>query len=146
MLTRSTALLLAAIEYEYYGVYTTSAQRSEIQGPMPVSLPSSGPGPEGGDDDGGGSDDDDNNNGNATRPTINVTAINNTATLALDDLEELLTSLESDANIKAMLTLLGEALLQTWRQFSLLPKHTRQLKWNNTSCSRRGRHKMMTPP
>ena len=58
MLTRSTALLLAAIEYEYYGVYTTSAQRSEIQGPMPVSLPSSGPGPEGGDDDGGGSDDD----------------------------------------------------------------------------------------
>jgi len=66
---------------------------------MPVSLPSSGPGPEGGDDDGGGSDDDDNNNGNATRPTINVTAINNTATLALDDLEELLTSLESDANI-----------------------------------------------
>src|SRR5688572_29800173 len=57
MLTRSTALLLAAIfEYEYYGVYTTSAQRSEIQGPMPVSLPSSGPGPEGGDDDGGGSD------------------------------------------------------------------------------------------
>jgi hypothetical protein len=99
MLTRSTALLLAAIEYEYYGVYTTSAQRSEIQGPMPVSLPSSGPGPEGGDDDGGGSDDDDNNNGNAARPTINVTAINNTATLALDDLEELLTSLESDANI-----------------------------------------------
>jgi hypothetical protein len=66
---------------------------------MPVSLPSSGPGPEGGDDGGGGSDDDDNNNGNATRPTINVTAINNTATLALDDLEELLTSLESDANI-----------------------------------------------
>lgn len=34
-----------------------------------------------------------------TRPTINVTAINNTATLALDDLKELLTSLESDANI-----------------------------------------------
>jgi hypothetical protein len=28
-----------------------------------------------------------------------VTAINNTATLALDDLEELLTSLESNANI-----------------------------------------------
>jgi hypothetical protein len=59
---------------------------------MPLSLPSFGPGPGGGDDDGGGgSDNDDNNNGNAIRPTINVTAINNTATLALDDLEELLT-------------------------------------------------------
>jgi hypothetical protein len=58
------------------------------------------------DDSGGGGpgrngddDFDDINNRNATRPTINVTAINNTATLALDDLEELLTSLESNANI-----------------------------------------------
>jgi hypothetical protein len=67
---------------------------------MPVSISSSGPGPGGGGgDNGDGGDDDDDDNGNATKPTIDVTAINNTATLALDDLEELLTSLESDANI-----------------------------------------------
>jgi len=75
---------------------TTSAQQSGIQGPMPASLSSSSGLGGGGD---GSGDDDDDNNGNATRPTINVTAINNTTTLALDDLEELLTSLETNANI-----------------------------------------------
>jgi hypothetical protein len=44
-----------------------------------------------------GEDDDDNRN--ATRPTINVTAINNTAIVALDDLEELVISFESNVNI-----------------------------------------------
>lgn len=76
---------------------TTSAQESAVQAPMPASLSSSGPGGGGGDD--GAGEDDDDNNGNATRPTINVTSINSTATLALDDLEELLTSLETNANI-----------------------------------------------
>jgi hypothetical protein len=101
MLTHSIALLLAAILSMSMMAFTTSmsAQQSEKQGElMQVSSSGSGPGG-GGDDNGGGDDDDDDNNGNATRPTIDVTAINNTATLALDDLEELLTSLESNANL-----------------------------------------------
>lgn len=101
MLTHSIALLLAAILSMSMMAFTTStsAQQSEKQGEL-MQVSSSGPGPGGGgDDNGGGDDDDDNNNGNATRPTIDVTAINNTATLALDDLEELLTSLESNANL-----------------------------------------------
>jgi hypothetical protein len=95
--------LAAILSMSMMAFTTTSAQQSEKQGgPMPVSISSSGPGPGGGGGDnggGGGGDDDDDDNGNATRPTIDVTAINNTATLALDDLEELLTSLESNANI-----------------------------------------------
>jgi hypothetical protein len=101
MLTHSIALLLAAILSMSMMAFTTStsAQQSEKQGEL-MQVSSSGPGPGGGgDDNGGGDDDDDDNNGNATRPTIDVTAINNTATLALDDLEELLTSLESNANL-----------------------------------------------
>jgi hypothetical protein len=102
MLTHSIALLLAAIlSMSMMAFTTTSAQQSEKQGgPMPVSISSSGPGPGGGGgDNGDGGDDDDDDNGNATKPTIVVTAIHNTAILALDDLEELLTSLESNANI-----------------------------------------------
>ena len=106
MLTHSIALLFAAILSMSMMAFTatTSAQHNEKQrGPMLVSISSSGPGPGVGGDDsgggGGGDDDDDDDNGNATRPTIDVTAINNTATLALDDLEELLTSLESNANL-----------------------------------------------
>jgi hypothetical protein len=101
MLIHSIALLLAAILSMSMMAFTTStsAQQSEKQGEL-MQLSSSGPGPGGGgDNNGGGDDDDDDNNGNATRPTIDVTAINNTATLALDDLEELLTSLESNANL-----------------------------------------------
>jgi hypothetical protein len=101
MLTHSIVLLLAAILSMSMMAFTTStsAQQSEKQGEL-MQVSSSGPGPGGGgDDNGGGDDDDDDNNGNATRPTIDVTAINNTATLALDDLEELLTSLESNANL-----------------------------------------------